>query len=94
MNAWKGCLLVVVVVLLAASAAARSGEPPVAANAAVAAAARPAPNRLAKPAGLAAGATVTYHYDSLGRLVQDAYPANTLSYTYDAAGNRTQTSVQ
>jgi YD repeat-containing protein len=33
--------------------------------------------------------TVTYHYDSLGRLVQDIYPANSLGYNYDAAGNRT-----
>jgi YD repeat-containing protein len=30
----------------------------------------------------------------LGRLIQDAYPTNTASYTYDAAGNRTQAQVQ
>ena len=35
---------------------------------------------------------VTYHYDSLGRIVQDIYPANSAAYSYDAAGNR-QTST-
>ena len=41
--------------------------------------------------------TVTYTYDSLGRLVGDGYSnytgANTSSYTYDNASNRTATSV-
>jgi YD repeat-containing protein len=33
--------------------------------------------------------SVTYRYDSLGRIVQDIYPANSVGYNYDAAGNRT-----
>jgi uncharacterized protein RhaS with RHS repeats len=32
--------------------------------------------------------TVTYRYDSLGRVVQDIYPAQSGAYSYDAAGNR------
>lgn len=36
-----------------------------------------------------AGGTATYRYDSLGRLVQDVYPANSGAYSYDNAGNRT-----
>ncbi|UTD26553.1 hypothetical protein DB459_06075 [Bradyrhizobium sp. WD16] len=32
--------------------------------------------------------TATYKYDSLGRVVQDIYPANSRAYSYDAAGNR------
>lgn len=35
-------------------------------------------------------ATVTYSYDSLGRLIQDVAPSRTGAYTYDNAGNRTQ----
>ena len=33
--------------------------------------------------------SVTYRYDSLGRIVQDIYPANSAAYSYDAVGNRT-----
>jgi YD repeat-containing protein len=33
--------------------------------------------------------SVTYRYDSLGRVVQDVYPANSGAYNYDAVGNRT-----
>lgn len=32
--------------------------------------------------------SATYRYDSLGRVVQDAYPLNSSAYSYDAAGNR------
>jgi len=46
------------------------------------------------PAANAANGSAAYTYDSLGRLIQDAYPTNTASYTYDAAGNRTQAQVQ
>jgi hypothetical protein len=38
--------------------------------------------------------TVQYRYDSLGRVVQDSYPANAATYTYDKAGNRTNATVQ
>ena len=31
--------------------------------------------------------SVTYRYDSLGRVVQDIYPAKSAAYDYDAAGN-------
>jgi len=31
--------------------------------------------------------TVTYRYDSLGRVVQDVYPAKSAGYNYDAASN-------
>jgi hypothetical protein len=31
---------------------------------------------------------VTYRYDNLGRVAQDIYPANSLSYSYDQVGNR------
>jgi YD repeat-containing protein len=37
---------------------------------------------------------VVYHCDSLGRIVQDSYPANAATYTYDNAGNRTQATIQ
>lgn len=37
--------------------------------------------------------TATYQYDNLGRLVQDSYPANSASYGYDFAGNRTASAV-
>ena len=30
----------------------------------------------------------TYNYDSLGQVVQDVYPANSVAYSYDLAGNR------
>ena len=33
--------------------------------------------------------TVTYRYDSIGRIVQDIYPANSAAYNYDSGGNRT-----
>jgi len=36
--------------------------------------------------------TTTYKYDTLGRVVEVDYPNGTvIKYTYDAAGNRTQT---
>ena len=38
--------------------------------------------------------TVTYRYDSVGRLVQDVYPQNSGAYAYDAAGNRTSATHQ
>lgn len=37
---------------------------------------------------------VSYQYDSLGRLINESYPANTVAHGYDAAGNRTQSSIQ
>lgn len=33
--------------------------------------------------------TVTFSYDSLGRVVREVYPTNSTAYDYDAAGNRT-----
>ena len=33
--------------------------------------------------------SVTYRYDTLGRIIQDIYPANSAAYGYDAVGNRT-----
>jgi len=44
------------------------------------------------PVGALAG-TTTYTYDELGRLVSTAPPIATVQYTYDAAGNRTQTVI-
>jgi YD repeat-containing protein len=38
--------------------------------------------------------SVQYKYDSVGRIVQDSYPANAATYTYDNAGNRTQATIQ
>lgn len=38
--------------------------------------------------------TVQYSYDSVGHLVQDSYPVNSLTYSYDNANNRTQANVQ
>lgn len=38
-------------------------------------------------------ATVTYSYDSLGRVVKDDYPTNQATYTYDSAGNRTKSTT-
>ncbi|MFE0758998.1 hypothetical protein ACFW16_33880 [Inquilinus sp. NPDC058860] len=38
-------------------------------------------------------ATVTYSYDSLGRVVKDDYPTNQATYTYDKAGNRTKSTT-
>lgn len=35
----------------------------------------------------------TYQYDNIGRVVQDSYPANSASYGYDFAGNRTASAV-
>jgi YD repeat-containing protein len=32
--------------------------------------------------------SVSYQYDSVGRIIQDTYPNNSAAYTYDAAGNR------
>jgi len=46
---------------------------------------------LSMSSALAQSGTVTYTYDSLGRVVDAAYPDGTcLAYSYDAAGNRTQ----
>ena len=48
-------------------------------------------------AGLAIAATpatVTYTYDSLGRLVKDTQPKNENTYTYDQAGNRTKATTK
>jgi YD repeat-containing protein len=42
----------------------------------------------------ATAGSVVYHYDSLGRIVQDSYPANAATYTYDNAGNRTQAAIK
>ena len=42
----------------------------------------------------ATAGSVQYNYDSLGRIVRDSYPANTATYTYDNAGNRTQSTMQ
>jgi len=42
----------------------------------------------------ATAGSVVYHYDSLGRIVQDSYPANAATYTYDNAGNRTRATIQ
>lgn len=47
------------------------------------------PPGLIKAAGVPV-ATVTYSYDSLGRLIQDVAPSRTGAYTYDNVGNRTQ----
>lgn len=46
---------------------------------------------LATSPAAAQSGTVTYTYDSLGRVVDAAYPDGTcLAYSYDSAGNRTQ----
>ncbi|MBM7129700.1 RHS repeat protein [Dyella mobilis] len=37
---------------------------------------------------------MNYSYDSLGRLILESYPAQTSGYSYDAAGNRTQSQTQ
>ncbi len=43
-------------------------------------------------AGGALAGTTTYKYDAKGRLVEVDYPNGAVvTYTYDAAGNRTQT---
>ena len=44
--------------------------------------------------GSATAADIYYSYDALGRLVQIVYPSGkTVTYTYDAAGNRTSVTV-
>jgi YD repeat-containing protein len=45
-------------------------------------------------AAAATPATVTYTYDSLGRLVKDTQPKNENTYTYDSAGNRTKATTK
>lgn len=55
----------------------------------------PGARSLAAPSRrLDASPAVVYRYDSLGRLVRDQRPGTTLTYTYDAAGNRVQSTVQ
>ena len=50
---------------------------------------------LAAGSALAASGSVTYSYDSLGRLVQSSYPASHAeTYSYDNAGNRTSSSTK
>ena len=36
---------------------------------------------------------VTFNYDSLGWIVQEVYPHNSVAHDYDAAGNRTTVTV-
>lgn len=45
---------------------------------------------LVKPAAITPAVTVSYSYDSLGRVIQETAGTRTSSFTYDAAGNRTQ----
>ncbi|OGQ95292.1 MAG: hypothetical protein A2521_03950 [Deltaproteobacteria bacterium RIFOXYD12_FULL_57_12] len=46
------------------------------------------------PAGSAAAGSVSYAYDSLGRLTQAEYTNGTvISYAYDATGNRSNTTI-
>ena len=49
-------------------------------------------NALSCLAGQAYAGTTTYKYDTLGRVVEVDYPDGSIVYyTYDKAGNRTQT---
>jgi YD repeat-containing protein len=52
------------------------------------------PTHRATDASVNGAVTVNYTYDSLGRLIQESYPAQSSGYTYDAAGNRTQAQTQ
>jgi YD repeat-containing protein len=45
-------------------------------------------------AGVNGTVSVNYAYDSLSRLIQENYPAQSSGYSYDAAGNRTQAQTQ
>jgi uncharacterized protein RhaS with RHS repeats len=53
-----------------------------------------APTSQSASASTNGSVSVSYTYDSLGRLIQEAYPANTSGYTYDATGNRTQATTR
>jgi len=37
--------------------------------------------------------TATFNYDSLGWVVQEIYPSNSVAHNYDSAGNRSSVTV-
>ena len=37
--------------------------------------------------------TATFNYDSLGWVVQEIYPSNSVAHNYDSAGNRTSVTL-
>jgi len=47
-------------------------------------------NLAVAPLAITPVVTATYAYDSLGRLIQETAGTRNSSFTYDAAGNRTQ----